>query len=1577
MSPELIAFVDDKSQGDWKATQDTSSCFAQTLLELNSSNITQAPFYCTKWRSSCNLSSKWITSIAPNTFINHSNLIYLYLHDNQIASIEKGAFNGLTNLTHLYLHDNQICFLSMSPELIAFVDDKSQKQDWKATQDTSSCPVVDITPPTTQITVSGTPCGDNYFWPVDVTIHASDDDAAAKAAMNTKSVLITIRDFFVGETYTFPEGIFAIYYTINGDERQTYNGPFTLEESGTYTIESYAIDNADNKWEVFSIAFNIYAGACTSEANACGDTAKGEYICVEDKVVCSAETQKPKDSDGDGVVNCIDNCPNVDNPDQADTDGTHTNIAIFGNVLLQEDISRDAIYLSSENLVPFYGLACIWRIWIDCVYTNTPANVALYDIINKKFTDYSALFDLYLRWTTIEDAAVISSNQNTVYILGGNNRSYDSRFSTTPNGTRKLWSLWSAVWAFKEIRGQWFAVWEVNKNIITDLTAQMYAELPEWKGIGITAFTDINDKILIAGYTTVTDAYADNGYTVPATNGYIVNVNLSAFAVYNPANNTFEDISSTIPQLTSAVVQHMEFINDILYVTYHDIKNGLQLAAYDTLDGYTTLWTYNLSDDLSEISELSQWPENTTLYIAWSKINTEEEVKVTDNLSVFWYFTNITDALTFVDLSARVTNDLWFDGGITTLTKLEWNIFFGTDLGKAWSYNPNTDTFNDLTEDVSSLYSWSNLSAALELNQGDGIGDACPIAVCWDNVVQTPNNDDVNEVCDGTDLGGTTCKDLWLYEGEIFAEAEVPREEREAYLMNITQELLSLNKEVWADPLAKIAWEIDNNTTLSCTSNCKEFDTSTCGGPLPLCNWEPVDDTDADKDTIGDRCDNCPTKENKDQKDSDSDGVGDVCPIDPVCGNDIEEIDEQCDDGNIDNDDGCSQKCQIETSVAVCWDNIVQQPNDDWFNEVCDGTDLNKQSCTSFEWLMEPDYRQKQYTALLCNSDCTFNTNACIEIPKVTCNWEPVDQTDTDKDGIGDSCDNCPTKENKDQKDSDKDGIGDACDNCPLVSNADQKDSDNDGMGDVCDPRAVLFKLWEVEPWTIFTTESTNLSITKNIFIHDTMFQSESFYTRKKESSFAEMLIKEWTVVTPGEWCNPVVLPPTFVNTDLVRPYIDNISTLYVALKVGIDCPTPSLLSNSAELRVYSPEFLNGKVIAYTSQNGIYWTLVWEFNIINQIVSFDTTHLTRWAFGNPIVTPPVVTPPVVSQWGGGWSSSLKIDNCFLNGGLVGNNPSWNDDSISYYDRTCVWPVHEVAPTAISEKSLNRIELARLVVPFLEKELGVKWLLTRKCAFTDTKRLSLANQLTAIKACQLEAMWIHPDGILPKTVFEPYTKVSWLEFVTVISRIVYGGTYNVPLNDTQTLWYANHLAHITTQGIMTRPSIITREFAKDILDMIKNNRGLINRSSAIVSIPETTVHTAAPVVAPTTSISSPLRAFFENLSQFFKPSSTPTIPAHWSAATTGAIITWVVPEVIAEVAPVEVVAEDVVIPEVVAKEVAPEVIIPTVWITSTTEPNRTMTIQQLREEIITTRTTFIQELRANIVNFFNELIETIK
>jgi len=106
---------------------------------------------------------------------------------------------------------------------------------------------------------------------------------------------------------------------------------------------------------------------------------------------------------------------------------------------------------------------------------------------------------------------------------------------------------------------------------------------------------------------------------------------------------------------------------------------------------------------------------------------------------------------------------------------------------------------------------------------------------------------------------------------------------------------------------------------------------------------------DADADGVSDACDNCPGVANASQADGDLDGAGAACDCDdadpdvrpgipevcdgldtdcnpatpdcpPVCGNDVLEAGEACDDGNTNPDDGCSPTCTIE----LCGDGAVQ-----------------------------------------------------------------------------------------------------------------------------------------------------------------------------------------------------------------------------------------------------------------------------------------------------------------------------------------------------------------------------------------------------------------------------------------------------------------------------------------------------------------------------------------------------------------------------------------------------------------------------------------------------------------------------
>ena len=80
---------------------------------------------------------------------------------------------------------------------------------------------------------------------------------------------------------------------------------------------------------------------------------------------------------------------------------------------------------------------------------------------------------------------------------------------------------------------------------------------------------------------------------------------------------------------------------------------------------------------------------------------------------------------------------------------------------------------------------------------------------------------------------------------------------------------------------------------------------------------------------------------------------------------------EQCEDGNTAGGDGCSLMCQIEPRT-YCGDNAIQNPNSADMFEQCDGTNLGSTSTSS---LASDNF----YTggALTCTSYCAYSYSAC------------------------------------------------------------------------------------------------------------------------------------------------------------------------------------------------------------------------------------------------------------------------------------------------------------------------------------------------------------------------------------------------------------------------------------------------------------------------------------------------------------------------------------------------------------------------------------------------------------------------
>lgn len=107
--------------------------------------------------------------------------------------------------------------------------------------------------------------------------------------------------------------------------------------------------------------------------------------------------------------------------------------------------------------------------------------------------------------------------------------------------------------------------------------------------------------------------------------------------------------------------------------------------------------------------------------------------------------------------------------------------------------------------------------------------------------------------------------------------------------------------------------------------------------------------------------------------DADSDTDADSDPPEPVCGNSKVEAGEECDDGNVVNNDGCSSTCSSEPALPVCGNGTLEA------GEQCDdGNQSNTDSCLNTCLNNTCGDGFLQNGAEQCDDGNVSNTDSCL-----------------------------------------------------------------------------------------------------------------------------------------------------------------------------------------------------------------------------------------------------------------------------------------------------------------------------------------------------------------------------------------------------------------------------------------------------------------------------------------------------------------------------------------------------------------------------------------------------------------------
>lgn len=142
-----------------------------------------------------------------------------------------------------------------------------------------------------------------------------------------------------------------------------------------------------------------------------------------------------------------------------------------------------------------------------------------------------------------------------------------------------------------------------------------------------------------------------------------------------------------------------------------------------------------------------------------------------------------------------------------------------------------------------------------------------------------------------------------------------------------------------------------------------------------------------------------------------------------------------------------------------------------------------------------------------------------------------------------------------------------------------------------------------------------------------------------------------------------------------------------------------------------------------------------------------------------------------------------------------------------------------------DKPMTRLQFAHMLLSVSNK-LGIEIDKKKTCDFKDINWLSNADIATMKKVCQLNIMGIHPNQTV-LTNFMPKQFINRAQMVTVISRMIWGKTFN----EWGKFFYTQHLKKAQEEALINKifpKSLEIRAYFYVILQRA-DQKGLIKRS----------------------------------------------------------------------------------------------------------------------------------------------------